>query len=96
MLGENGAEVLPAPYHRAVLCHLCNESLDREPLRVMLAARMENAEGVKKEMREAVAEDKGKLKVRSKESLKPVVGPGVGVLHCIIGSCSVSPAQSAL
>lgn len=63
MLGERGAEEVPAEYHRSILCHLCNEALDREPLRVMLAARMENAEGVKKEMREAVAEDKGKLKV---------------------------------
>lgn len=63
MLGERGAEEMPAHLHRLLLCHLCNESLDREPLRAVLAFRMENAEGVKKEMREAVAGDKGKLKV---------------------------------
>ncbi|BDA46316.1 probable Bromodomain adjacent to zinc finger domain protein 1A at N-terminal half [Coccomyxa sp. Obi] len=62
MLGERGAEDVPPQLHRELLCHLCNESLDRDPLRALLAARMENAEGVKKEMREAAAGDKGKIK----------------------------------
>ncbi len=62
MLGERGAEEVPEELHRELLCHLCNEALDREPLRALLAARMENAEGVKKVMREAAAGDKGKMK----------------------------------
>lgn len=62
MLGERGAEDVPPQLHRELLCHLCNESLDRDPLRALLSARMENAEGVKKEMREAAAGDKGKIK----------------------------------
>ena len=71
MLGERGAEEIPAELHRELLCHLCNESLDREPLRAVLAARMENAEGVKKEMREAAAGDKGKIKVSPLSSFSP-------------------------
>lgn len=55
---------MPPQLHRELLCHLCNESLDRDPLRSLLSARMENAEGVKKEMREAAAGDKGKIKAR--------------------------------
>ncbi len=62
MLGERGAEDVPPQLHRELLCHLCNESLDRDPLRGLLSARMENAEGVKKEMREAAVGDKGKIK----------------------------------
>ena len=74
MLGERGAEEIPAELHRELLCHLCNESLDREPLRAVLAARMENAEGVKKEMREAAAGDKGKIKVSSLSPFSAYIG----------------------
>ena len=63
LLESVGAEVLPQRYHRALLVHLCNEALDKEPLRGLLAARMDSAEGIKKDLRDALAEDKGRLRV---------------------------------
>ena len=62
MLGDRGCETLEAGLHRSLLCHLCDEALDREPLRVLLMRRMDWAENVKKEMRDAAAEDKGRIK----------------------------------
>lgn len=62
MLGDCGCETLEAGLHRSLLCHLCDEALDREPLRVLLTRRMDWAENVKKEMRDAAAEDKGRIK----------------------------------
>lgn len=50
--------------HRALLGYLCDEALDCEALRGALTARLEAADGVKKELREAVAGDRGKLKAR--------------------------------
>lgn len=44
--------------------YLCDEALDTEALREALSLRVDGAEEVKKEMREEVAEDKRKLKVR--------------------------------
>jgi hypothetical protein len=49
--------------HRALLGYLCDEALDCEALRGALAARLDAADGVKQELRKAVAGDRGKLKV---------------------------------
>ncbi len=62
MLGDQGCETLAAGLHRSLLCHLCDEALDREPLRVLLNRRMDWAESVRKDMRDAAAEDKGRIK----------------------------------
>ena len=62
MLGDRGCETLTASLHRCLLCHLCDEALDREPLRALLTRRMDWAENVRKEMRDAAAEDKGRIK----------------------------------
>lgn len=66
LLGEIGAEQLSEAQHQTLLCHLAHECLDKDPLRGLLSARLEVAEGLKKGMREAVAEDKGKLKARAR------------------------------
>ena len=63
-LGHGSAELLTPAVHRALLCYLCDEALDCEALRGALTARLEAADGVKKELREAVAGDRGKLKAR--------------------------------
>ncbi|CAK0750991.1 hypothetical protein CVIRNUC_002033 [Coccomyxa viridis] len=62
LLGDQGCETLTASLHRCLLCHLCDEALDREPLRALLTRRMDWAENVRKEMRDAAAEDKGRIK----------------------------------
>ena len=62
LLGDQGCETLEAGLHRSLLCHLCDEALDREPLRVLLTRRMDWAENVRKDMRDAAAEDKGRIK----------------------------------
>ena len=62
LLGDRGCETLTASLHRCLLCHLCDEALDREPLRALLTRRMDWAENVRKEMRDAAAEDKGRIK----------------------------------
>ncbi|CAL5227755.1 g10774 [Coccomyxa viridis] len=62
LLGDQGCETLEADLHRSLLCHLCDEALDREPLRVLLTRRMDWAENVRKDMRDAAAEDKGRIK----------------------------------
>ena len=64
LLGDQGCETLAAGLHRSLLCHLCDEALDREPLRVLLNRRMDWAESVRKDMRDAAAEDKGRIKAR--------------------------------
>lgn len=49
----------------AEICrYLCDEALDTEALREALSQRVDGAEEVKKEMREDMAGDKRKLKVR--------------------------------
>ena len=62
LLGDHGCETLAAESHRSLLCHLCDEAMDREPLRVLLTRRMDWAENVRKEMRDAAVQDKGRIK----------------------------------
>jgi hypothetical protein len=64
LLAELGCEQLSAAQHRTLLCHLADECLDREPLRQLLAHRLDSAEGVKKHLREGLASDRVKLKAR--------------------------------
>jgi len=64
--------------HRALLGYLCDEALDCEALRGALAARLDAADGVKQELRKAVAGDRGKLKV-----------PGACRQECLLNVCAV-------
>ena len=61
----SGAELdgLTGPQHRALLSFLCNDVLEGERLREVLQVRLEDSGEVKREMRGAVAEKKGELKV---------------------------------
>jgi hypothetical protein len=63
-LGCDGVAALGEAEHRALLHYLCDEALDREGMRDHLQYRLDSADAVKKDMREIIAEDKGKLKVR--------------------------------
>jgi len=81
-LARGGAEALPPAVHRALLGYLCDEALDCEALRGALSQRLEAADGVKKELREAVAGDRGKLKARSAARLGAGRGCGLcGTQH---------------
>lgn len=54
---------LSGEQHQKLLTFLCDEALDSEILRDVLQERLEGSGDVKREMREAVAEKKGELKV---------------------------------
>jgi len=77
-LARGGAEALSPGVHRALLGYLCDEALDCEALRGALAARLDAADGVKQELRKAVAGDRGKLKV-----------PGACRQECLLNVCAV-------
>ena len=59
-----------------VLSFLCDDVLDGEAMREALQERLDNSDDVKREMREAVAEKKGTLKV-----LPPPSHPVTAKLH---------------
>ena len=93
LLAETGCEQLSGAQHRALLCHLANECLDKEPLRLLLSHRLDSAEGVKKHLREGLASDRVKLKVgrRALPSLFLHYFPRVGALSSC--ACTVQPSR---
>ncbi len=95
LLGDQGCETLAAGLHRSLLCHLCDEALDREPLRVLLTRRMDWAENVRKDMRDAAAEDKGRIKA-SLACPSPVTYDGRSSSFSTQGEASGRQVQNSL
>ena len=62
-LSRKALDELSGKEHQTLLAFLCDEVLDREAMRDALQERLEGSGDVKREMREAVAEKKGELKV---------------------------------
>lgn len=62
-LQGKGIEGLSGQQHQTLLTFMCNDVLSCEALREALQERIEGEGDVKREMREAVAEKKGELKV---------------------------------
>lgn len=63
VLLQEGIEGLSGHQHQVLLTFLCDDILGCEKLRDALQDRMDGSGDVRREMREAVAEKKGELKV---------------------------------
>lgn len=66
-LSRGELDELTGSQHQALLSFLCNDVLEGERLREVLQARLEDSDEIKREMRGAVAEKRGELKVQGLE-----------------------------
>ncbi|KAK9817866.1 hypothetical protein WJX72_003391 [[Myrmecia] bisecta] len=62
LMGVEPVEDLTGEQHLALLHYLCDESLDTETMRAVLAWRDQGAADMQKDMREGIAEERRKLK----------------------------------
>lgn len=62
-LDKHSLDTLTGLQHQQLLCCLCDNALDSPGMRDALQQRCDGSDDVKREMREAVAEKKGELKV---------------------------------
>ena len=63
LLGHNHLDSLTGSQHEQLLTFLCNDALEGPALRDALQQRLDHSDDVKREMRGAVAEKRGELKV---------------------------------
>lgn len=63
VLDKRSLDTLTGLQHQQLLCCLCDNALDSPSLRDALQQRFDGSDDVKREMREAVAEKRGELKV---------------------------------
>lgn len=72
-LADAPLDGLTASHHQVLLSFLCDEVLDSDKMREALQERLDGEGEVKREMKGAVAEKKGELKVRTMDRLPPAV-----------------------
>ena len=83
-----GPEALTPAAHRALLQWMCDECCDCELLRTVLTQRMSAADTVKRTTREAVFEEKGKLRVRPYDADTYVPESTVDQMCCLLAGAS--------